>query len=334
MKPRHICVLRVGAIGDVIHTLPLVNLLSQSFKERKITYAMDESLIDVMQFARGIDQIFPITLNGNIFNLLEQGKKLKKSANGRFKTFINLQPNWKSKLISKVISPELYFEYSKSSNFDEHVWQNFAESYYDSKDLEDYAIDQFFPLIRIPNEIVSSSAFKYELDEEKKLIGLVPGVGKHRPHRAWPIKNWLQFFKMIEERNNYKAHIVLIGGKDEIQLCDELITHLPSYSKIRLTNLCGKSDLLETAAVLKRCDIAIGGDTGPIHLASAVGTEVICMFGPTSPSRHAPFTGLGIQASDDYECAKACTPKKCARKVLNCMESLSPEEVWLAMNEV
>jgi len=341
MKFKNICLLRAGAIGDVIHTLPLVNLLAKTFKSHKITYAMGAELAPLMAYARGIDQIIPINFKTPIFSLMGQGFALNKAADGIYDVFINLQPNWKSRLIQSFAKSKQLHEYQKASKLkltppsseDEHVWVNFAKTYFHQNDLLDANIEEFFPLINIPPDISTQAVNGLGLDPYKRLIALVPGVGRHRPHRAWPLKNWIDFIYLLNERGGEKLNLLLIGGPDEAKLCSELEEQVQNCRNIKIYNLCSKFNLLGTGALLRSCDLVIGGDTGPIHLATAVGAKTICLFGPTSPSRHAPFVGIGIQ-TPDYQCAKTCSDKSCSRKLLNCMESLSPEEVWLAMNEV
>ncbi|HEY9886544.1 MAG TPA: hypothetical protein V6C96_04710, partial [Vampirovibrionales bacterium] len=73
----NVCVLRVGAIGDVIHTLPLINILAQKIPNSKITYLMAPELVDLLQFAKGIDQIFPLKLKVNPLKIIDQAKQVK-----------------------------------------------------------------------------------------------------------------------------------------------------------------------------------------------------------------------------------------------------------------
>jgi len=353
MKFRNICILRVGAIGDVLHTLPIVSLLAECFRKHKITYVTSSPLVDLLKHARGIDQVVPINFKSNPLELIDQFQTLKQasvvpeeveeeSKSVGFDIFINLQPNWKSRLLAYLLGSRQYYEYHKakgnnglnpSSQQEEHAWVNFAKSYFHDKDLEEVNIERFFPLIDLPETVVRQAAKELNLDPYKKHLALIPGVGLHRPHRAWPLSNWVNLINLLEERGDERLNLLLLGGPDEIELCKELEQKTQHCKKIKIYNLCGQFNLLGTAAILKNCDLVIGGDTGPIHLAAALACKCICLFGPTSPARHAPFVGIGLQAPD-YQCAKACTQKKCVRPSLNCMESLTPEEVWLAMNEV
>jgi heptosyltransferase-1 len=350
MAFKNFCIIRSGAIGDVIHTLPMVRILGRVHKNKKIVYAMDESLAPLMSFAKGIDEIYPINLKSNLLDVMNQAQNLKLSTKERFNYLINLQPSLKTKVMSYILNPEKVVTYEKNSKkkkvtsrniefkpgdnefIEPHAWYDFAESYFHELDLKGFNIGEFFPLIEIPLELQKNAIGTLNLPPAEKLMAIIPGVGLHRPHRAWPLKNWVAFLELLEARHPEYINVLIIGGEEEINLSNQLISMLPQFKRLNIINLAGEYNLLGTASVLSACDLVIGGDTGPTHLAGALGVKTLCLFGPTSPVRHAPFQGIGIQAND-YKCARECNQKKCGRKVLGCMESLTPEEVWLAMNE-
>jgi ADP-heptose:LPS heptosyltransferase len=116
------------------------------------------------------------------------------------------------------------------------------------------------------------------------LIGLVPGVGHLRPHRGWIFDGWVYLARYILDE--YKHIPVLIGGPEDFELAQRINMEAGS----RCINLCGQLQLDETAAILKCCDVVVSGDTGPAHIAVAVGTPVIGLYGPTYPARAAGRT--------------------------------------------
>ncbi len=133
-------------------------------------------------------------------------------------------------------------------------------------------------------------------NEPKPMIGIVPGVGKFRPHRAWLQDGWQYLLKAIIQKD---THIpVLIGGEEEMALCRKL----KDEAGEKCLNLAGKLALTETAAVLKRCQIVVSGDTGPAHLAVAVGTPVVGLYGPTSPLRSGPYGYANLVLDQNSSC--------------------------------
>lgn len=336
---KHLCILRIGELKEIIHSLPMVNILSKTIKNRSITFIMKPEYAELLQYAKGIDQIFTFQPSWNFFHTISESKRLKNSIGFQVDTLINLEATSATKLFASQLKAKDYYEFTnkaeKKINPEEHLWMNFAKCYFHPQELKDYLdfyhLDEFFPLIRIPQQIIDLLSDRLGLLSDVKTIALIPGASN--PALAWPLKNWVSFFKLLEQREERKYRILLIGEEKDITLCDDLIWELPGISKLKVSNLSGKLDWLSLGAILSKCDLVVGGDTDLLHLAAAVGSKVLGLFGPSSPVLNAPFTGAAIQAAD-YECAKTCSPKKCSRKILNCMESLSAEEVWLAMNEV
>ncbi len=119
---------------------------------------------------------------------------------------------------------------------------------------------------------------------------------------------------------------VLIGGKDEKQLGE----HLAAKAGSGCTNLCGRLSLAQTAAVLKSCNLVISGDTGPAHVAVAVGTPVLGIYGPTFPNRSGPYGPLNQVCDRSHQC-RCHNLKRC--KLLTtpgpgrCMQGITAGEV-------
>ena len=123
------------------------------------------------------------------------------------------------------------------------------------------------------------------------------------------------------------AKVVLIGGASDRVLCDEIArrtTNAPLIAAGRLT-------LRESAALLAQCDLLLSNDSAPVHIAAAVGTPVIALFGPTTPSLgFAPY-GPGHTV---LEVPLDCRPcgkhggKRCPKRHFRCMRNLAPEQVF------
>ncbi len=116
-----------------------------------------------------------------------------------------------------------------------------------------------------------------------RLIGMHLGVGlKLREHRKWPIEKFAFVGNELIRRT--KAKIVLTGGSDEIRLAEEITSLLIERPLIAT----GCMTIKQTAALVKRCALFISNDSGVAHIAAAVGTPLIVLFGPTNPNKTAP----------------------------------------------
>ena len=344
-------VLRVGAIGDVIHTLPLIQLLREKKPNSQIIYITSSELIPLLKYAKVIDEIIPLNLKSGIWNLIKQSLELKNKVNERTiysAKLINLQPSWKTDLMAFLIGFQDVFKYKKKANNPTnsstkispiHAWQNFAESlpgsFWDANFIKDFIPEKHLPLIELPDELIHQVKQKLHLNSDSLKIAIITGVGKHRPHRAWPLAKWIEFLNLlnrslVESNKEKKIQCLFLGGRDEQELSQALLSECADLNNIEFLDLTGKLSLLETASILGQCKLAIGADTGPTHLASALGVETIALFGPTSEIRHAPLKGTVISAIKDkgFICHSKCSEKICKlEESLNCMNQIGTQEV-------
>jgi heptosyltransferase I len=103
---------------------------------------------------------------------------------------------------------------------------------------------------------------------------------------------------------------------------------------VRVLNLCGQADVLDLAAVLEQLSVFVTGDTGPMHLAAAVGTPVVALFGPSVPARYAPRTAASRIVRIDLPCSPCnrirLPPTRCRGHVPDCLDGISVDHVMAA----
>jgi ADP-heptose:LPS heptosyltransferase len=108
------------------------------------------------------------------------------------------------------------------------------------------------------------------------IVAIHPGA-RNNKNKRWRTSKFTKLCDLLFEQ--YGAHILLVGGKDDRKLCNFITKHTTAA---KITILAGKLTLLQTAAVLKRCNLLIGHASGPTYIASAVGTPVVAIHGPDS----------------------------------------------------
>lgn len=304
--------------------MPLCYFLSQKFDDKlQLDYITSPGLRPLLQYVPVINNIHTLTLNSKLTNLINSYKFFSNYQTG---IFINLQPTWRNNLFVKQSDYNGLYLYNKNSttiNRDEPVWQNFAKTYFFETDiLHNFNLEQYFPLIKIPEQEITEFKQTHNIKSTgKPVLAIIPSVGKARLHRAWCIESWVALIQILKS----SCEIVLVGGPEDELVASQITARINSQ-QIPLTNYVNKLTLVETAKLLKSADIAIGADTGPLHLASAVGTRTIGLFGPTSEHRHKPFGGISLRSK--YSCSNQCTEKTCAEtKGKNCMKHLTPLQV-------
>jgi ADP-heptose:LPS heptosyltransferase len=120
----------------------------------------------------------------------------------------------------------------------------------------------------------------------QQLIALHPGSGAFAPARRWPAQRFAELADMLIDEG---AQIVMVGGGEEADLRRAVLNQMRHAGSV--IDVGGRTALAELAAVLQRCALFIGNDSGLAHLAGSVGTPVVAIFGPTDPRAWGPYGG-------------------------------------------
>lgn len=170
------------------------------------------------------------------------------------------------------------------------------------------------------------------------LAGLArPLVGVHaaggRESKQWHLERFAAAARGIAEASG--GTIVLTGGPGDRPLVDRVAAHLAGAP---MANLCGAFDLVDLAALLAELDVLVTGDTGPMHLAAAVGTRVVALFGPSDPRRYGPLGEGHRVLRVDLPCSPChrvrMPPARCRGHVPDCLDQIAAERVVAAALDV
>ncbi len=132
----------------------------------------------------------------------------------------------------------------------------------------------------------------------------------------------------------HQAHVLLLGSPNDVKTADQVASKLPAD---HTTNLAGKTSLSELVSVLMSCDVVLCNDTGPMHVAAAVGTPVVVPFGSTSPDLTGP--GLPNDANSPHQLLRTdagCSPcflRECPID-FRCLKAITVNDVMAAIERV
>lgn len=319
---KRILLFKPGAIGDLLQITPVIRALRQRYPAAHIT---------VMVGNRGTVPLF--ANHPDVAEVLVFDRKGEHAAWGaylqlwrtvatrRFDLVVNFQrSNIKGWLLLLAAFPARYLVYHKARGRQVHAVLNHLET------IRPLGIDplqvsselEFFP---DPSAIEAATALwqRYNLGAGS-VVALNPGA-------SHPVNRWsTASFAVLADLLQQDAHIrvVLIGGGGDRELADEIVAQVVHP----VVDLVGQTDISTTGAVLARCDVLVSGDTGPMHLATAVRTPVVALFGAADPGRTGPVgAGHSVVQAAQLPCVP-CSSRTCAnQRYLACMEDITPVQV-------
>ena len=170
------------------------------------------------------------------------------------------------------------------------------------------------------------------LKESVPLVGIQPATG--RRIKEWDPVRFAEVGATLARTRG--AHVVLIGSAADKPVLDAMRAAWPA--DVPLYELPANVDLIVLAAVLERLSLFITGDTGPMHLAAAVGTPVLAIFGPSLPTRYAPLSARSRVVRIDIHCSPCNLlrqpPTRCLNRVPDCLAGIASSDVLHAANEM
>lgn len=330
-------VIRLGAMGDLLHVSPSIQQLKDERPEVEVFFLTSPMYVPLVSSLPGVQKVYAFDKKRFWPNLTSWLRQFR--ADG-IDAVVNLHPSFKTWLLTHLLAPRQGTAVYRKQKFKVkgqalrsmtrwHAVRDFYEPFRQllqlAPTLSDKASIPILPKDTLPPAEAGCP--------EKITIGIIPGVGARRGNRAWPVE---QTQALIEYALSVSPQhqVLLIGGPDEALMAEDLVD-----AEGRVINTCGRYSILETAKLLSKCHVVVGGDTGPLHLAAAVGVPLVPLYGPTALTRTGP---LGRQAIvphtpspdlDCWPCELATCPLE-GEKTLACMRHLSVAQVWHAVEQV
>ena len=340
ITPKKILIFRSGAIGDVLMTTPLVKSIKKKYPDSKIYYLTGKWSSGVLRDNPSIDEIMEIDesiiFRKKIFELNKLVISLRKQ---KFDVaFILDKSKWFGLLIKLAGVPiRIGFDRNGEGKF------NTKNIKYDGKKHE---IDYYLELTKFIGyteknremeiftkgmDTIMASKLIDKIKNEGIIIGVSVG-GASNPgqtfiQKRWPKKNYRELIKKLSESNP----VILIGGKDDFEISKEVSQGLKN-----VYNFAGKTTLKESAELIKKCGIFVTHDSGPMHLAVAVKTPVIGIFGPTDYRRFGYDKGINkVVINKNKKCAPCYDIYGKNGKNYNyeCMKNISAYKVLKIVNK-
>jgi len=322
-----ILIILMGSLGDVVRGLCLVSHIKNNLPGSRVTWIAEPMCAELVGFHPRIDKVIIFNRSRNILGVWDLYKDLLRE---HFDITIDLQRHFKSGFFSLLSRAKRRIGFNRR-NTKEFNWI-FNNEYigYTSDNLPKlHHYLKFTKQLGLPEPAYLEFGFSSlgERCVEPDIIAKISGpfiavvMGS-----SWKSKDWFfeGYYRLVKDiLSSKKRRVVLLGDRSQAPSAAELCDKVGARD---LINLVGKTSILELMAVLKAAAAGVGPDSGPGHLAAAVGTPYVTLFGPTSPRRAAPYQCEHLVVQSGASCV-SCYKKKCPDLDRLCMRLISVESV-------
>jgi len=339
--PDHILIVKLSAIGDVIHTLPVLNAIRRFYPRARITWLVEEAAAGVIAGHPALDHVLISRrkrwlqgLKGpdrgrHIRELLRFLKALRDT---RYDMVFDFQASLKGGLLIALSRGDRKIGFGRGLEHQEHSYL-FLNETVPAIDMEIHALTRVLilleqvgiPVERIEYQLPVSDRDRVDVQMLLDAAGVDPGARlvAINPVAQWETKLWenakfADLADLLIER--YDVTVVFSGGPGDHSTVAAIIAAMRHPA----LNFTGRTSLMGLAALYERAVCLVSTDTGPMHLGAAVGMPVVALFGPTAPWRTGPF-GRGHRVVRTNCSCGPCFKRYCG--TTHCMTGITVEQV-------
>ena len=182
------------------------------------------------------------------------------------------------------------------------------------------------PKLEIDSSNVKNLTSKLGLDADLPVIGICPGA-EFGPAKRWPEKHYR---KVVSYAIANGFQVWLFGSNKDNDVCSSILSELPNSQQSQCYNIAGKTSLIEAVDLLSACHTVVSNDSGLMHVAAAVGCNIVAIYGSTSPNYTPPLSEKVVIVDNDVEC-RPCFQKVCPLGHFECLDKLEADKVIHAL---
>jgi len=340
----NILIVKLSAVGDVVHTLPALAALRKHFPQAHITWVIEEAAADLIAGHPDLDRVIisrrkawtQTGRQGRIGNTLNEIKTFLYALRDRpYDLVIDFHGLFKSALLVGLCRGQRKLGYDSL--------QELSGLFYNEKipeDLNKHAVDRYLdfpaylgatpakPVFFIPVAEENRNRVSTLLEKNGITGGSDPFIAIN-PVALWPTKLWSRekfadLASMIGEE--LQVPVILTGSAKEKPYIDSI----EAMMRAPVVNLAGQTSLRDLACLYGRAALVVTTDSGPMHIAAAMGTPVVALFGPTAPERTGPYGDGHTVMQHPLDCSP-CFQKQCDTH--RCMTLIGARDVFEAVKK-
>jgi lipopolysaccharide heptosyltransferase I len=324
----NILIVRLGALGDIVHTVPAAGALRRAFPDARIDWVVDARHAPFAELVLAVDRVVRLE-KPSVAAWLELVRRLRPS---RYDIALDFQGLMKSAVIARASGARRVIGFSVW-----HLREKTARPFYSEVEADGepaHVIRKNLGLLRTVG--AESAEIEFALAHAASAVrdGLVAAAGGRpiaviNPGAAWPNKRWpaARFGEVAAFLHEVRGMSpVVLWGPGERDLAAQVVDHSGGAATLAPPTTIG--DVVELS---RSASLMVSGDTGPLHLAAAVGTPVVAIFGPTDPARNGPWAPGDVAVSRYGACG--CHYQRRCRQAAWCLEDVQVAEVTAAIQQ-
>ncbi len=327
---RNILIIKLRYIGDVLLATPTVRAIKVARPDARVTMMVNRGTEDVLSGNQDLDEIVVLDKG----SLAAQWRLIAGLRRRRFDTVINLTDGDRSAFLSWVSGAPVRIGFN-----DEHRWRG---KYYTEvvqpvpgvqhridrdlealKPLNIQAGSKDLQLWLVPEEMNSADQLLDQLGVQRSQPIVVLQPGARYWFKAWPPERFAELADQLTTQ--YGCQVLIGGSNQDIDLAQQI----QQKAKCNPIIMAGRTTIKQFAAIAKKSALFVGSDSGAMHIASAVGTPVVALFGPSSLREWGPRGGPVEVLYKGLDC-RICYNTTCTRGEESCMRLIAVHEVVAA----
>ncbi|MCF6149907.1 MAG: glycosyltransferase family 9 protein [Candidatus Kuenenia sp.] len=343
INPKNILVIRLGAMGDIIHVIPAVKMVREALPSCKISWLVEDKNKDLVETVSEVDEVnvFPrsrwqlwLRHPERYFQLIsEMFVFFKRLRAKRYDVVLDFHGNFKSGILGYLSASKIRVgfsrKYCKEFNY---IFTNvrIAPPQKVMHRIEKYlslvkglGIEAYYqrPVFSVPEEYRDyiNDFIRQNQLEHKPMAILHPGTSLFGKYKRWSPEKYANLSDKLIEDFGYS--VVFTWSGKEYDIAEDIQSRMRFPSTIA----CKTASVKQLIALLQCAALYIGGDTGPTHLASCLGIPTIAIFGPKDPVIYAPYDDTALVVRKDIYCSP-CAKRSCDH--VTCIHSITPDDVY------
>lgn len=328
-----ILILKPSSLGDVVQALPVLRLLKLHFPDARIHWWLAADLLELLRGDPDLAGIYPFERKRWQFpwHWDEAVQSIRQMRQERFDYVIDLQGLARSGVVAWLARGQVTIGLDEA--------REGARTFYDIRVARPspltHAIDWYLEVVRqmkapvhwnftwLPRRDGAAEALlrKWPRAAEGRWIAVQPGA--RWVNKRWPAEHYAEVIRRITSEQE-GIRVAILGGRDDRDLGEQLAR----ANSARCLNLAGQTSLSEMVEWIRKSDLLISNDSGPMHVAAALGKPVVAIFGPTEPRRTGPYGQIDRVVRRSLPCAP-CLKDTCHNvRWLECLRTISPDVVF------